>query len=53
MKKTRWEQGEDQCPKCKRLTELKMSGGKDGHEYILKERCQSCGWVIDFSKLEE
>ena len=41
------------CAKCKRLTELQMSGGVDGHEYILKERCQHCEWVIDFRDLEE
>ena len=48
----RWEQSEDQCPRCKRLTEYKMSGGRDGHEYILAERCITCDWIVVFGDEE-
>ena len=53
MSKERWEKSGDPCPKCGKpsevlIKELQFDGDEEPKEYVIAERCNTCGWQDDF-----
>jgi hypothetical protein len=53
MKRRRWEESGEACPKCQRETEITVIDGEDGNTYDDAERCVHCRWITEFFPFED